>query len=147
MEVLTVPVPFESLVHGLVRAALGERLADAQPPSGRVPFTLLLSQTTDPALPGVVGAMSPEDVVDLIDQTQGQLPVSAVPGAALQLQQVADGEGVRPQVAPRRPPAPETRTLDEGHHDLAHEVGRVRIGHWHCEDPRRLGLTGVPWGH
>ena len=73
VEVLAVAVPLELLVERLARAALGQRLADAQAAARRVRGAGLLVEPAQPAGARRRRAMPPQHVVHLIDQTQREV--------------------------------------------------------------------------
>ena len=60
----------------------------------------------------------PEDLVNLIDEAQCESAIGRVARSLLELQEVADGEGVGPQVACRRLFSNQTRALSEVPHQV-----------------------------
>ena len=101
VEVLPVAVPLEPRIEGLVRTPLGEWLADAKTPAGR----MLGARVAEPALARVVLAVLAEHLVDSLDELQGSLAVRLISGRPREAEAVADREGVGPEIAPaaRRP--------------------------------------------
>ena len=63
---------------------------------------LVVGAARDPASTHVVRTVPPQHVVDLIDEAQREVQVAALPALAMEAEEVADGEGVRPQVPARR---------------------------------------------
>lgn len=67
--------------------------------TSRIHFALLLVEAADPAGSRVVLTMAAEYVMNLIDQQQRESLVFIITRSALELQEVAHGKGVGPQVA------------------------------------------------
>jgi hypothetical protein len=116
VEVLAVPVPLQLVVERLVVAPLGQRLPDPQSPAGGVRFPLVLAEAAQPPSPGVVEAVAAQHVVNLIDEPQRELRVAVHAGGSRQSQEVADREGVGPQVATLRAGRLEARAGGERQH-------------------------------
>jgi len=98
--VLSVPVPFQSLIAGLLRSALVELLADSEPPGSRVLSARLLIKTADPPGPRIVRPVPPQYMMDLIDQSQ--LPPAFRLGLPVKCHQVTDRKSIRPKIPSRR---------------------------------------------
>ena len=62
-------------------------------------LSLLLLQSTYPAAPWIVISMAPEHVVYLINQLYGEIEMSVIAALSIEAEEVADREGVGPQVA------------------------------------------------
>jgi hypothetical protein len=99
VEVLTIAVPLQPLVEGLVGAALGELFADPKPATGRMILPLALAQPADPSLARVVATMSSQCVMYAANQAHSQICVPLFPSRTRQAEKVANREGVCPQVA------------------------------------------------
>src|SRR5262249_61775486 len=78
VKVLAVAIPLEPVVDGLVRSALGERLADAQPAASGVEFSQVVGESTDPPGAAVIVAMPAQHVMHPVDQVARPLPVAGV---------------------------------------------------------------------
>ena len=102
MEILPVPVPFALRVEGFLRPPFIQFLADAQPAGQGVAAAFLFTQTADPALPGAFRTVTGQHMVNLIDQLQRQRPVTAIAGGGEQAEEIAQGEGIGPQIASGR---------------------------------------------
>jgi hypothetical protein len=70
-----------------------------------------LVELTEPALPGLVVAVPAEGVMHLVDEAKGEVDPS-------QAEEVADREGVGPEIAFGRPPGGEAGPLGERQHQL-----------------------------
>ena len=94
-----------------------------RPPRVGWRLALLLAQTADPSGARIVGPVASENVVHLVDQLERELRVALLARRARKPEEVADREGVGPQVAllgpfgaeaprrgPRSPPSPRTTT-------------------------------------
>ncbi len=106
---------------GLARAALGQRLADAQTATGRMGLALPLAQPADPAGARVIGPIASKHVMHLVDQPEREVRVRPLARQAREPEEVTDGEGVRPQVPLRGPVRREPGPLREA----PHEQGRL----------------------
>jgi hypothetical protein len=105
-----------------------------------VAFALRLTEAADPSLPRVVGSVPPQDMVHLIDEAQGEFAIGLVAGPPIELQKVADGEGVGPQVSGWRSLPNQARALDEVLHQVVDKGRRFRLGHGHWQVLRESGL-------
>jgi hypothetical protein len=94
--VLPIAIPFQLFIVGFIGPALVHSLADSQPAARGVCFSLFLTETADPAYPWVVFAVPSEDVVNLIDETQGELFITLVARLLVKGEEIADGERVCP---------------------------------------------------
>lgn len=128
MKVLAFSVPLEALVEGLAGRPLRQRLADAQPAARRMKRALVIIESTQPAATRVIGPVPPEHRVHLIDEVERELAVMRVAGAPGEREEIADGEGVRPEVAARWLARREPRARREAQPQLGGEVQRVRRG-------------------
>jgi hypothetical protein len=108
-----------------------------------VPLALRFTETTDPSDPRVVGSVPPEDMVHLIDEAQCESTIGCVARSLLELQEVADGEGVGPQVACRRLFSNQTRALSANMTETLTHL-RITVGRWKVrthDDRERLDDT------
>jgi hypothetical protein len=101
MKILAIPVPFQAFVNRIITVTFVELFADPQTPFRGMQSTLFLIQTADPSGSGVVFTMTPENIVNLIDQAEGEVPVLIIPCLTKELKEVADGKSIGPQVTPR----------------------------------------------
>ena len=76
-------------------------------------LTLPFRATPDPASARVVGTMPPQDVMNLVDEAQRQVEVASLSALAIEPEEVADREGVRPEVAARWSAARKAGSLGE----------------------------------
>jgi hypothetical protein len=74
----------------------------------------------------LVTTMTSELVVHLIDEPESQLSVWFVAGLSRERKEVANREGIRPEIAPRWMALRQTRPLCELHHQLD-RVGHARL--------------------
>jgi hypothetical protein len=96
MVILPVLIPFEALVKWLARLAFVQSLPDPQAAQGRMQLTLLLFETTDPALPWIVFAVPAEDMMHLVNETQGKIPVCIVTRPLEEFEIIAHRKRIRP---------------------------------------------------
>jgi hypothetical protein len=82
----------------------------------RLPFAR--AQAADPAGARIIQSMPPERVVDTVDEPERQSLVAPVACDSRQAEEGAHGEGVCPQVAPRRATARLPRALREAQQQL-----------------------------
>jgi hypothetical protein len=64
-------------------------------------FPLFFRKTAYPAYPWDLFAVPSEDVVNLIDEAEGKLFVALITRLLVKGEEIADGEGVRPQIPSR----------------------------------------------
>lgn len=140
VEVLAVALPFESFIERLAGAALGQRLADAQPGTGRMVLVCLAVRAAQPAAAGIVGAEMSQYRVHLLDRASGERSESLAGAGLGQALEVAGGERVGPQVARRRGVALQPAAPGE----TLHEPGRGGVvGGRHSASHRRPGRSGA----
>jgi hypothetical protein len=83
----------------------------------------------------------------LIDEAQRELAVGLVVRSTLELQEVADGEGVRPQVSLRLSFSNQARALGKRHHEIVDKGGCFLLVHCHWDSKdltqraRRFNIT------
>jgi hypothetical protein len=82
-------------------------------------------QAADRAGAPIVGPVPPQRPMHAVDELQGELGVPRLPGRARETQEVAHGEGIRPQVALSRSPAARCGALREAKHQLHGLVGTL----------------------
>jgi len=75
--------------------------------------------------------MSPKDVVHLIDEAQGECAIGLIADTPIELQEVADGEGVGPQVSGWCSFPNQARTIGEVRHEVADKGCRFLLVHCH----------------
>ena len=75
MEILTVPIPLQTLVDRFVDIAFLERFADPQTASRRVVPPPLIVESADPPVARVVIAILPQHGMDLINQLFCAAPI------------------------------------------------------------------------
>ena len=115
VEVLAVAVPLQAFIEGLIGTAFRKLFADAQPGSGWMRLALLVAEPTEPTVTRVTIPMSPQRLMDLIDQLQGKCIVLFFTGHASQTDKVAYGEGVCPEIALPGAVGRKPRTRGEAH--------------------------------
>src|SRR5207244_13350210 len=101
MEVLAVPIPFESLICRFTGRTFLERLADPQPARRRTAAPSLVIKSTDPAAAHIIIAISPEHLMHLIDQFYCVAPMCLIAGSREQLEKIANGKCIGPEVSLR----------------------------------------------
>jgi hypothetical protein len=83
------------------------------PPRVGCAFPFARAQASDPAGARIIQSMPPERVVDTVDEPERQPLVAPVACDSRQAEEAAHGEGICPQVAPRRSTARQPRVLRE----------------------------------
>src|SRR4051812_46641737 len=142
VEVLTVAVPFAARIRRLVRALLGKLLSDAQATPGR----MRLRRLSEPSPARVAFAMASERLVDAMDETYREPLIAILGSFAREREEVADREGVRPQVAGFRPCR--VGRIDPGAFEESGRQldGRKQgIGHWIRQIRRIQFLVPGEW--
>lgn len=99
MEVLAVPIPLQALVNWLIGVALVERLTDPQTARGRMAATCLFIESADPSAARIVIAISPENLMHLIDQFSGIAQVFFIVRLSEQLKKVAGCKCIGPKIS------------------------------------------------
>ncbi len=116
--ILALALPFEIGIEGRIGRALGQGLADPEPAQGGMGAGLLARKAAQPPLAGIVGAVLAQHLVHLADQRLGEAGVFLPPCGALQGEEIAQGKGVRPEVAPLGGGAGEAGAGGEIFHDF-----------------------------
>lgn len=96
MKVLAVSIPFQTIIERFLRRTFTERLSDSQSSRSRMLLPFLLTQTADPAAPGIVRPMPAEDVMHLINELQCELAIIRISGSTTELQEIANCKRIRP---------------------------------------------------
>src|SRR4029453_12765190 len=99
-----------------------------------VDLAQLVGEPADPSGAPVIVAMPAEDAVHLLDQLERQLRVVRVARGLRETEEVADGEGICPQVALLRTVSDETGSRGELHHQPDRFFGASSHGSarpWH----------------
>src|SRR5688572_8642996 len=113
VKVLTVTLPLQPVVERFIQPALRKRLADSQAAARQVGLSFLLTESTDPALAWIVTSMSPERVMNLIDQAQREIEIGGLPRVLRETEQIAYGERIGPQIAPASVPGTQASAFGE----------------------------------
>jgi hypothetical protein len=96
MKILTVAIPFQSVIDWFINLAFLERLADPQTASGRMTFSGFIVQAADPALTNIIAAITPEHLMHLIDQIGCTTAIEFIACPFEQLKKIANRKGVSP---------------------------------------------------
>jgi hypothetical protein len=99
MKILTIAIPFQSLVDWFTNLAFLERLADPQTASGRMTLSGFFIQAADPALTNIVTAITPEHLIHLVDQVSCATAIEFIASPFEQLKKIANRKGVGPKVS------------------------------------------------
>ena len=118
VEILPVTIPFPAFVIGFVRSPFRERLADPQATGRGMTLAIVLVQPADPALARIVVGKAPQHVMDLVHQLQGKVSVAFLAGQARHFEEIADGEGVGPEIASRGTAGNQAGPAGEGLHQV-----------------------------
>jgi hypothetical protein len=118
VEVLPVALPFELIVEGLVDAALRELFANTKAARRGVLLPCRFFEPAQPSGARIVGAMLAQGVVHLIDESKSKVSVTVLPGASRKPEDVANREGVGPEVTFRRLGRSEPGPVRKARHEL-----------------------------
>ncbi|WP_164101397.1 hypothetical protein [Candidatus Laterigemmans baculatus] len=129
MVVLAVAFPFQTLVDWLRRFPLVEWFTDSEPSDGGMALALLVVEPTDPAPAGIVGTVSTEPLMDLVDQPDCQFAEPHFARLPVDSQQIANSECIGPEIAFRRPVAGEAGRIGEREHQVLHSRRRGLTDH------------------
>jgi hypothetical protein len=99
MKILTAAIPFQSLIDWFTKRAFSERLANPQAASGRMTLSGFFVKATDPALTNIIGAITREDLMHLIDQVGCTTAIESIASPFEQLKKIANRKGVSPKVS------------------------------------------------
>jgi hypothetical protein len=99
MIVLSVTVPFQTFIEGLLRSPFVQFLADPQSPYRGLRPTFLVVKAADPTRTRGICAVAAECGMHLIDEEQCEMPVVFIACLAIKPKEIAHCEGVGPQIA------------------------------------------------
>ena len=140
VKVLAVAVPLEPLVERIGRAALGERLADAEAALRGVGLAVFGPEPAQPPAADVVLAMAAERPMHALDEPEGQLGVPALTSRAGQSEEGAHRERIGPEVTSSRAAGRHARPICVAHHQIG---DRLQV-HRHASAGRGPGAARVP---
>jgi hypothetical protein len=151
MVVLPVLVPFTALIVGFVRPPFPAWFSNPQPTQGRVTLTFPFRKPADPTRTGIILAVTPERMMNLIYQVQGEVEMDFISGLRKEFEIIAHRKCISPQVTLRvRPCGGKTGQPGKGYHDLCNPLfGFCRIHHftrWRAIEDKNIGSdtkTGV----
>jgi hypothetical protein len=98
VKVLAVLLPFQLFIKRFARLSFAHSLADPEAAGRGVPPALSLVEPADPAFARIVFTVLSKNVMHLVDKPQCQFFVFVLARSAPELQEVAHGECVGPQV-------------------------------------------------
>jgi hypothetical protein len=99
VEILTIAVPFQTLIEWLANITFFERFSDPETTCGRMVLPGFIIETADPSTSRIVAAISPEHLMYPINQISRAVVIFFIAGPVEQFKEVAYCECVSPQVS------------------------------------------------
>ncbi len=141
--VLSVPVPFQTLINVFIRSPFCQILAYPQSTARGMKLSLFVIKPAEPTGSAIVGTVFPERAVHLIHKLQRHLLESLFAGFPVKSQKIANCESVSPQVSAGRARGGEKSGIPRKlHHNSSGRSDRLLLSHYASPTMGRRRASG-----